>query len=83
MHRSPRRRWSEVYSADMFATRFEAEGIFSKAAGASYRREILAPGGSRDALDSLKAFLGREPIQEPFLVSKGLSSALKRKAGEA
>ena len=22
--------WSEVYSADMFATRFEAEGIFSK-----------------------------------------------------
>ena len=34
----------------MFATRFEAEDIFSKAAGASYRREILAPGGSRDAL---------------------------------
>merc|ERR1711975_86933 len=56
--------WSEVYSADMFASRFEAEGIFSPTAGLSYREEILAPGGSRDAIESLRAFLGRDPIQE-------------------
>jgi len=67
--------WSEVYSADMFKSRFEAEGIFSPAVGACYRNEILAPGGSRDATESLRAFLGRDPIQEPFLASKGLLAA--------
>jgi len=67
--------WSEVYSADMFASRFEAEGILSPTVGLSYRQEILAPGGSRDAIDSLRAFLGRDPIQDPFLKSKGLVAA--------
>ena len=65
--------WSEVFSADMFASRFEAEGIFNPVTGASYRAEVLAPGGSRDASESLRAFLGRDPIQEPFLRSKGLA----------
>ena len=59
----------------MFCSRFEKEGIFNPATGASYREEILAAGGARDALDSLIAFLGREPIQEPFLASKGLAVA--------
>mmetsp|Transcript_26931 Transcript_26931/g.83797 ORF Transcript_26931/g.83797 Transcript_26931/m.83797 type:complete len:654 (-) Transcript_26931:78-2039(-) len=65
--------WSEVYSADMFASRFGSEGVLSASAGLSYRREVLAKGGSRDALDSLRCFLGRDPIQEPFLRSKGLA----------
>ena len=65
--------WSEVFSADMFASRFEAEGIFNPVTGGSYRAEVLAPGGSRDASESLRAFLGRDPIQEPFLRSKGLA----------
>tara|TARA_B100000524_G_scaffold330897_1_gene217059 strand:+ start:863 stop:1117 length:255 start_codon:yes stop_codon:yes gene_type:complete len=64
---------SEVYSADMFASRFKAEGIFSPKTGASYRAEVLAPGGSRDAVESLRKFLGRDPIPEPFLASKGLT----------
>jgi thimet oligopeptidase len=66
--------WSDVYAMDMFASRFEKEGIFSPETGMSYRKEILSVGGSRDALDSLVAFLGREPIPEPFLVSKGLAA---------
>lgn len=65
--------WSDVYSADMFETRFLKEGILSASTGASYRKEILEPGGSRDALESLVAFLGREPTQEAFLRSKGLA----------
>lgn len=65
--------WSEVYSDDMFATRF-APDVFSPAAGADYRREVLAVGGSRDAIESLKAFLGREPVIEPFLKAKGLAA---------
>ena len=54
-------------------SRFAAEGIFNPTTGKSYRDEIMAPGGSRDAAASLRAFLGREPIQEPFLKSKGLA----------
>ena len=62
--------WSEVYSADMFASRFEKEGIFNPETGAAYRKEILAPAGSRDGMDSLKAFLGREPTVDAFIEKK-------------
>jgi len=58
----------------MFESRFKAEGIFAPSAGLSYRRDVLAPGGSRDAAESLRTFLGRDPVQEPFLRSKGLST---------
>jgi len=40
--------------------------------GLKYRREILEPGASRDAMDSIVAFLGRKPSINPFLQSKGL-----------
>eukprot|EP01062_Namystynia_karyoxenos_P079625 TRINITY_DN8430_c0_g1_i1.p1 TRINITY_DN8430_c0_g1~~TRINITY_DN8430_c0_g1_i1.p1 ORF type:complete len:712 (+),score=252.46 TRINITY_DN8430_c0_g1_i1:93-2138(+) len=66
--------WSEVYAADMFHTRFRKDGIFSKEAGRDYRNEVLRHGGSRDAADLLRAFLGREPSSDAFLVSKGLSA---------
>ena len=73
--------WSQVYSADMFASRFEKEGIFNPTTGASYRKEILAPGGSRDGMESLKAFLGREPSVEPFLKAKGLAEGAMQNSG--
>lgn len=66
--------WSQVFSADMFYSRFLSSLAEPAAVGAAYRKEILAPGGSRDASVSLKAFLQREPQQESFLRSLGLLS---------
>ena len=63
--------WAELLSADAFAA-FEEAGVFDAATGARYRREILAVGGSRPALESFIAFRGREPQPEALLRSHGL-----------
>jgi len=65
--------WSEVYCEDMFATRFEKEGVMNEATGLDYRNKILRPGGSKDGNDLLEDFLGRPPNDEAFLRSKGLN----------
>uniref|UniRef100_A0A2K5PE76 Thimet oligopeptidase n=1 Tax=Cebus imitator TaxID=2715852 RepID=A0A2K5PE76_CEBIM len=122
--------WSEVYSMDMFHTRFKQEGVLNSKSplwgrpglafapgllspclpltccdadsgqppeslsrsrwlpalrpalpcptagsawvGMDYRSCILRPGGSEDASAMLKHFLGRDPKQDAFLLSKGL-----------
>jgi thimet oligopeptidase len=63
--------WSEVYGDDMWS-RFEQEGYTSPEVGAEYRREILESGGSRDGMEHLRAFLGREPDNSAFLVNLGI-----------
>ncbi len=72
--------WAEQLSADAFS-RFQEEGVFDRAAGGDFRREILEVGGSRDALDSFVAFRGREPRLEPLLVSYGILSEAEVAAG--
>lgn len=63
--------WSEVYGDDMFS-RFEQEGVTDPAVGMEYRRAILEAGGTRDGLDLLVDFLGREPSNEAFLRKLGI-----------
>lgn len=64
--------WAEVLSADMFATRFEAEGVMNPTVGMEYRKMVLAPGGTHDITDHLTRFLGRSPNNEAFLKSRGI-----------
>lgn len=63
--------WSKVYGDDMFSV-FAAEGVLSPEVGRRYRNEVLAMGHSRDAIDHLRAFLGREPSTDAFLKELGL-----------
>ncbi|KAI8638674.1 hypothetical protein BD408DRAFT_422639 [Parasitella parasitica] len=58
--------WSKVFSSDMFFSKFE-EDTLSPEVGYSYRKNILEKGSSKDGMDLLKAFLGREPSSDAFM----------------
>ncbi|WP_210397980.1 oligopeptidase A [Motiliproteus sediminis] len=66
-------KWAELLSADAFS-RFEEEGVFNQETGQSFRREILARGGSRDALELFCAFRGRKPTPEALLRHSGITT---------
>jgi oligopeptidase A len=70
-------KWAEVLSADAYSA-FEDSGaakgsILDSAAGARFRDEILAVGGSRPAAVSFRAFRGREPNVEALLRHNGMT----------
>ncbi|MEE9310360.1 MAG: M3 family metallopeptidase [Cocleimonas sp.] len=65
-------KWAEVLSADAFA-RFEEEGLFNQAVGEAFLKEVLEVGGSRTAMESFKAFRGREPSVDALLKHSGLA----------
>ncbi|QDQ27460.1 M3 family metallopeptidase [Chitinimonas arctica] len=66
-------KWAEVLSADAYAA-FEEAPAQIAATGQRFRREVLAVGGSRPALDSFKAFRGRAPQIDALLRHSGMSS---------
>jgi thimet oligopeptidase len=57
--------WSLVIAKDLF-TRFESVGMMNKEVAKDYRTLILEPGGSRDASDLIRDFLGREYTMDAF-----------------
>ncbi len=65
-------KWAEVLSADAYSL-FEEDGVLSPAAGARFRDEVLAQGGSRPALESFVAFRGRPPQIDALLRHNGMS----------
>ena len=70
-------KWAEVLSADAYAAFEEtaaADGTPSIETGRKYREAILEAGGSRPAMESFKAFRGREPTLDALLRHQGMSA---------
>ncbi len=71
-------KWAEVLSADAYAAFEETaaeDGTPSIDTGRRYRETILEVGGSRPAMESFKAFRGREPQLDALLRHQGMSAA--------
>lgn len=71
-------KWAEVLSADAYGAFEEAAAaggnVVSIETGQRFQREILAVGGSRPALESFKAFRGREPSIDALLRHSGMAA---------
>jgi oligopeptidase A len=71
-------KWAEVLSADAYAAFEEAaqaagQSTLSVDTGRRYRQAILEAGGSRPAMESFKAFRGREPSIDALLRHQGMA----------
>jgi oligopeptidase A len=69
-------KWAEVLSADAWAafeeTASEGSGVLNVQTGRRYREAVLEAGGSRTAMESFKAFRGREPKIDALLRHQGM-----------
>ena len=65
-------KWAEVLSADAWSA-FEETGTLNPETGRRYREAILESGGSRPAMESFKAFRGREPRIDALLRHQGMA----------
>ena len=71
-------KWAEVLSADAYAAfeeTMDPKGVQNAETGRRYRQAILESGGSRPAMESFKAFRGREPQLDALLRHQGMSGA--------
>ena len=71
-------KWAEVLSADAYAAFEEAAAArggstLDVETGRRYRQAILEAGGSRPAMESFKAFRGREPSIDALLRHQGMA----------
>ena len=71
-------KWAEVLSADAYSL-FEEEaqshvcGVLNPEVGQRFWSEILAQGGARPAIESFRAFRGREPTIDALLRHNGMA----------
>ncbi|KAI3981805.1 hypothetical protein MKX01_027790 [Papaver californicum] len=65
--------WSEVFAADIFATKFQ-DGRVNPHVGMQFRNKVLAPGGSKEPIEILSDFLGREPSIQAYIKNKTKNS---------
>lgn len=65
-------KWAEVLSADAWSA-FEETSALDPETGRRYREAILEAGGSRPAIESFKAFRGREPRIDALLRHQGMA----------
>jgi peptidyl-dipeptidase Dcp len=63
--------WSEVLDADTAAF-IRANGGLTRENGERFRRRLLAPGGSVDAMDSFRDYRGQDPDLAHLLERRGL-----------
>jgi oligopeptidase A len=68
-------KWAEVLSSDAYGA-FEEAGVLNPEVGARFRREVLAAGGSRPAIESFVAFRGRKPQIDALLRHNGMTAAV-------
>jgi oligopeptidase A len=68
-------KWAEVLSADAYDLFLDRGNALDPVAGKQFWDEILAVGGSRPALESFKAFRGREPRVDALLRHNGMIAA--------
>ena len=69
-------KWAEVLSADAYAAFEETmgkDGLPSVETGRKYRQAILEAGGSRPAIESFRAFRGRDPSLDALLRHQGMA----------
>jgi len=66
-------KWAEVLSADAFS-KFEENGVFDRATGLEFMRNILEQGGSREPMELFVNFRGRAPRMDALLRHSGLTA---------
>ncbi|MBI9072744.1 MAG: M3 family metallopeptidase [Melioribacteraceae bacterium] len=63
--------WAEVLDADAFAA-FKEKGIFDQETAKAFRENVLAKGGTEEAMTLYRNFRGEEPKVDALLKRKGL-----------
>jgi oligopeptidase A len=69
-------KWAEVLSSDAYAAFEETvghDGLPNTDTGRKFRQTVLETGGSRPAIESFKAFRGREPSLDALLRHQGMA----------